>query len=795
MRRRATRLAAAAIAIATLTMSTPAAAQDVPPSTVDAGARQVTILQTTDIHDHANGADHVGLDVEPTTGTAVVGAYARIAAYVNSVRATAGHPVVLVDSGDWTMGTLYDLTLGDQPLALYFLKTVHYDCITFGNHEFDYSTAGLAHILGAAQGAFDFDIPIVATNMNVGGDVDLAPFVGQTRLINPTHVEELPNGLRVGYIGLMGRNAIGDIIAAAPVTFWDPTTNYTLIQKQVDALRAAGVQIVIVLSHSGTNPSGTAGEDVDLARNVRGIDVIASGHTHTPLPSAQIVKNGDWTTRIIDAGWAGTNVSRIDLTYFPATRTTSMDASSNPPMTASTLNSAGVRPDPAVTALVGLADHQLNTILAPFFAPMFPDYNPANLGTGVYHPVGTTAQLMASNDADLIPPPNGLGDLAADAIRSVENSLIAGALAGAGGNPLPGFDYTPVQVAIVPTGALRGELRPGVAISFADVYNVLPLGFSPDLSQPLPVAYPLISTYVDVADLKKICALQLLVQSGLAPADYYLNISGLQYTLSASGAYDYFKYATAAGVLRTTSIKAAVGSTEAIQALSALSTLAIDSGAALLAAYAAANPYAVAMVDLNDTAPTGAQIAANLAALGQVAAAAAADAAAGTTSLVQMITAHAVAAIDGVAGFAPGDAANTGAPVPLVASGRVRVVVDLFTLLLVNGVSTQLGLNITAYQSATGSVVLSAATLPAVLDNRLDAEPSMPGVQELKGWMALLYYIRSGLGGAIGSMYQSTSDFMQFGSFGVAVTNRNPVYPVDMIAQLLATLGGLQAAP
>src|SRR5205085_6373350 len=72
----------------------------------------ITILQTTDLHDHANGSGHVGLDVNPATGTSLTGAYARIAAYVNEVRATAGHPVILVDSGDWTMGTLYDLTLG-----------------------------------------------------------------------------------------------------------------------------------------------------------------------------------------------------------------------------------------------------------------------------------------------------------------------------------------------------------------------------------------------------------------------------------------------------------------------------------------------------------------------------------------------------------------------------------------------------------------------------------------------------------------------------------------------------------
>jgi 2',3'-cyclic-nucleotide 2'-phosphodiesterase (5'-nucleotidase family) len=77
-----------------------------------------------------------------------------------------------------TKGTLYDLTLGRQPLALLFLELMLYDCVTQGNHEFDYTSRGLAQILAAAQSAFGFDIPIVVSNMNLNGNTDLAPFVG-----------------------------------------------------------------------------------------------------------------------------------------------------------------------------------------------------------------------------------------------------------------------------------------------------------------------------------------------------------------------------------------------------------------------------------------------------------------------------------------------------------------------------------------------------------------------------------------------------------------------------------------
>jgi 5'-nucleotidase/UDP-sugar diphosphatase len=149
------------------------------------------------------------------------------------------------------MGTLYDFTLGTRPLALEFLKRMHYDCITLGNHEFDYSPKGLAQMLTAAQNSFGFHTRIVASDMNLNGDTNLAPFVGPDNLIQSTRVEELPGGIKVGYIGLMGKSAALDAPGSAPITFTDFSTNYAAIQTLVDNLRNdRGAQIVVALSHS-----------------------------------------------------------------------------------------------------------------------------------------------------------------------------------------------------------------------------------------------------------------------------------------------------------------------------------------------------------------------------------------------------------------------------------------------------------------------------------------------------------------------------------------------------------------
>lgn len=787
------------------------------------GDTHLTILQTSDLHSHANGYGPTSATAEAAT-PGPEGSYARIAAYMGSVRsaADADHPVVLVDSGDWTMGTLYDLTLTSAPLQLTFQTELNYDCTTLGNHEFDYTPKGLAAILAAAKaGAFGFAVPIVASNMNLNGNADLAPYMGTTIL--PYYTKNLANGLKLGFIGLMGEDAAADAPNSAPVSFPPLSQNYATVQGLVTMLRTTkGCNVVVALDHVGTDAAtgGYTGEDVSLAQHVTGIDVIASGHTHNPFATDSAnhpVVNGAWTTQVISCGAFGTNVSRIDLTYHVATRNTTVDASSNLPMTDATLAAAGVTASGEFSGFVRQADQALNAGLGSLFEAFFPDYSGSDLSKGIYHPMGVALQAMVGNDSNAVLCPNGLGDLCADADRNVPNGLIqtvAAKLVQAGwtGSPtdpnlpgimkaanLTGYDLTPFTAGLVPTGVVRDPLAAGTtpALSFANVYDVLPLGISPDTTQADPIGYPMMSAYLTLTDLRTLCALQLVGQTNLINSSDYLNLSGLSYGLSATNLATFFKEVSAAAILQLTQDKALAGSASAGAAMTALGALATDGGASLVAAMSAGNPYAIAMASLNEASPDPGT---NFPVLGAVATAAAT----GSSTLNAMLVNAAVASVSGVSAFAATDPTCTGSVTALDGTVRYRIAADLYGILMLGAIQSQFGVSITPYAASTGTAVLSEADLTDAMANRINATPGAAALVELKEWEALALFLTTpvasgGLGGQIGTQYASTTNFTDFSTaFGPAVTTRNAGYGTQvlpMVQQLEATLQTLTAAP
>ena len=79
------------------------------------------------------------------------------------------------------------------------------------------------------------------------------------------------------------------------------------MQQTVDAARAKGAQLVVLLSHNGMDV------DLKLASRVRGIAAIFGGHTHDGVPVAVPVANPGGTTLVTNAGSNGKFLGVMDF--------------------------------------------------------------------------------------------------------------------------------------------------------------------------------------------------------------------------------------------------------------------------------------------------------------------------------------------------------------------------------------------------------------------------------------------------------------------------------------------------
>jgi 5'-nucleotidase/UDP-sugar diphosphatase len=129
---------------------------------------KVVLLQTNDIHSNLQGHEAV-LDYSPaTTGDdSTIGGMSRLAARVAAARTEAGAtPVMLLDSGDFLMGTPFEIVAATDAAELMEMQHLGYDAITLGNHEFDWTPDFLYLVLTAAA-THGFNVPLVASNIKL----------------------------------------------------------------------------------------------------------------------------------------------------------------------------------------------------------------------------------------------------------------------------------------------------------------------------------------------------------------------------------------------------------------------------------------------------------------------------------------------------------------------------------------------------------------------------------------------------------------------------------------------------
>ena len=281
------------------------------------GKKTFTILHTNDLHSAFLGLGPV-TDYTPFTlnDDKTRGGYARQATLIaqrKQVRKEQG-PVLVLSAGDYSMGTPFGAATRETGGELQLMSLMGYDAVTFGNHEFDLGPDGLGKSISVAAKAGHVPA-VVASNTDFSkDDPTLAGLQGLTKEgVIRRYVVIERGGMRFGIFGLIGNEAVSVAVGAGAVKFADPIET---AKEMVKVLRETEkVNVVIVLTHGGMvkDKEGryTHGEDVELAREVPGIDVVISGHSHTFLREAIII-NG--RTPVVQAGKNGDDLGELVVT-------------------------------------------------------------------------------------------------------------------------------------------------------------------------------------------------------------------------------------------------------------------------------------------------------------------------------------------------------------------------------------------------------------------------------------------------------------------------------------------------
>ncbi|MCM3663682.1 5'-nucleotidase C-terminal domain-containing protein [Mesobacillus subterraneus] len=251
---------------------------------------ELTIMHTNDTHAHLDTV-------------------AKRVAAIKQVREESAN-TLLLDAGDVFSGTLY-FNEYEGLADLEFMNLAGYDAMTFGNHEFDKGTATLANFVK------DADFPFVSANVNFETDQNINMFSNNEISPEPNDgevykgfVKEV-NGEKIGIFGLTTAETV-DISSPGPDVQFNDYINEA--KAAVKAFEDQGINKIVALTHIGLNDGG-GDNDLMLAEEVEGIDVIVGGHTHVKLTEPVFVEAGKEPTVIVQANEYGKFLGTLDVKF------------------------------------------------------------------------------------------------------------------------------------------------------------------------------------------------------------------------------------------------------------------------------------------------------------------------------------------------------------------------------------------------------------------------------------------------------------------------------------------------
>lgn len=431
--------------------------------------KKVTILFTHDLHSRMDDGEK--------------GGFARLKTLIDQKKAEK-EGVFVLDGGDFSMGTLYQTLFETEASEICMLGKLGFDATTIGNHEFDYRGEGFSNMLEAAvrrRTKEELTLPMLTTS-NINWKENTTK--EDERIKNALEAYGAKrygilerDGIRIGVFGVMGKDA--DISAPESGLTFQPIVEAS--KEVVKELKDEKVDMIVCLSHSGTNPEQKKSEDDILAKEVPEIDVIISGHTHTRLE-----KPNQWKdTYVVSAGEYGEALGEIEVTQ---------KADGRWKLSSYTLHTIDERisSDASITEELEVYKERVNQ---EYLSKFGLTYNQVLVDNPVtFSPFSEFGKEMGEDS---------LGSLIADAyvytVMDVEKE---------GGDP--------VAVALSPAGVIRGSFPKG-GLTTADIFYVSSLGIGPDR---IP-GYPLVSVYLSGKELKTVAEIDVSVSPLMPSARLY----------------------------------------------------------------------------------------------------------------------------------------------------------------------------------------------------------------------------------------------------------------------------------
>ncbi|MDI3477858.1 MAG: 2,3-cyclic-nucleotide 2-phosphodiesterase / 3-nucleotidase / 5-nucleotidase [Thermoanaerobacterium sp.] len=241
----------------------------IPQAVFAATPKTFDFVEVTDFHGYLQSAGKLsdGMAIKQQIG-------GILAKQIKDIKAANPNTVIL-SGGDMFQGTPMSNVLKGQPV-IDMMKNIGFDAMALGNHEYDW---GIDSVIDTQNATLkNSTIPVLAANVY---DKTTGKPVSYTK---PYVIIER-DGVKIGIIGIVDNKEFPDIIMPAYIQNVDFKDPVPVVNQLATDLRGQGAQIVIVLAHMGANQDKTTdaitGNLIDFAKQVKGVDAIFGGHTHT----------------------------------------------------------------------------------------------------------------------------------------------------------------------------------------------------------------------------------------------------------------------------------------------------------------------------------------------------------------------------------------------------------------------------------------------------------------------------------------------------------------------------------